>query len=147
MQDARDAVERVARVSYGRLIAYLSVRSKDIAIAEDALSEAFATALRTWPSSGIPDRPEAWLLTTARRVLGHGERSRRIREGAVPMIELAYEQAMARAAPEFPDERLKLLFVCSHPDIEASARTPLMLQAVLGLDARWCSTAPLRVRR
>jgi RNA polymerase sigma-70 factor, ECF subfamily len=135
MQDARDAVERVARASYGRLIAYLSVRSKDIAIAEDALSEAFATALRTWPSSGIPDRPEAWLLTTARRTLGHGERSRRIREGAVPMIELAYEEAMARAAPEFPDERLKLLFVCSHPDIEAAARTPLMLQAVLGLDA------------
>lgn len=135
MEDARDAVERVARVSYGRLIAYLSVRSKDIAIAEDALSEAFATALRTWRGSGIPDRPEAWLLTTARRVLGHRERGRRIREGAVPMIELAYEEAMARAAPEFPDERLKLLFVCSHPDIEAAARTPLMLQAVLGLDA------------
>ena len=65
MEDARDAVESVARASHGRLIAYLSVRSKDIAIAEDALSEAFATALRTWPASGIPDRPEAWLLTTA----------------------------------------------------------------------------------
>jgi len=135
MEGARDAVESVARASYGRLIAYLSVRSKDIAIAEDALSEAFATALRTWPASGIPDRPEAWLLTTARRALGHGERSRRIRDAAVPMIELAYEEAMTRSAPEFPDERLKLLFVCSHPEIDPSARTPLMLQAVLGLDA------------
>lgn len=135
MANARDAVESVARASYGRLIAFLSVRSRDIAIAEDALSEAFAAALRTWPEGGVPDRPEAWLLTTARRVLGHGERSRRIRETAAPMIELAYEETMARTTPDFPDERLKLLFVCSHPEIEPAARTPLMLQAVLGLDA------------
>lgn len=135
MKDARGAVETAARASYGRLVAYLSVRSRDVAIAEDALSEAFAAALRTWPRSGVPDRPEAWLLTTARRILGHGERSRRVQQGAAPMIELAYEEAMARAAPEFPDERLKLMFVCSHSEIEPASRTPLMLQTVLGLDA------------
>lgn len=135
MDGARDAVDSVARASYGRLIAFLCARSRDITIAEDALSEAFATALRVWPASGVPDRPEAWLLTTARRVLGHGERGRRVRESALPMIELAYEEAMARSTPDFPDERLKLLFVCSHAEIDPSARTPLMLQAVLGLDA------------
>ncbi|MDZ4759950.1 MAG: DUF6596 domain-containing protein [Alphaproteobacteria bacterium] len=134
-QDARGAVEAAARISYGRLLAYLSVRSRDLSASEDALSEAFAAALRVWPVAGVPDRPEAWLLTTARRVLSHGERHHRIRQGAAPMIELAYEEAHARAAPDFPDERLKLLFVCAHPDIEPAARTPLMLQTVLGLDA------------
>lgn len=133
--DARGAIEAAARVSYGRLVAYLSVRSRDIGAAEDALSEAFAAALRTWPETGVPDKPEAWLLTTARRVLGHGERGARVRQFALPMIELAYEEAQARTTPEFPDDRLKLLFVCAHPEIEPDARTPLMLQAVLGLDA------------
>lgn len=139
--DARGAVEAAARISYGRLVAWLSVRSRDIAAAEDALSEAFAAALRTWPDTGVPEKPEAWLLTAARRVLGHGERSARVRQTALPMIELAYEEAQARIAPDFPDERLKLLFVCAHPQIEPAARTPLMLQTVLGLDANRIAAA------
>ncbi|MDP3493963.1 MAG: sigma factor [Hyphomonadaceae bacterium] len=135
MDGARSAIETAARASYGRLIAYLSVRSRDVAIAEDALSEAFAAALRTWPETGVPETPEAWLLTAARRVVGHDTRHQRVRHAALPAIELAYEEAMTRTSPEFPDDRLRLMFVCSHPEIDAGARAPLMLQTVLGLDA------------
>jgi RNA polymerase sigma-70 factor (ECF subfamily) len=65
--EAGRAAERVARESYGRLVAVLAARTRDLAGAEDALSEAFAAALRTWPVNGVPDNPVAWLLTVARR--------------------------------------------------------------------------------
>src|SRR5690554_5365896 len=58
--------ESVARTSYGRLLALLAAPTGDIALAEDALADAFERALRTWPDSGVPDNPEAWLLTVAR---------------------------------------------------------------------------------
>jgi RNA polymerase sigma-70 factor (ECF subfamily) len=63
------AIERVARESYGRLVAYLSSHTHDVAGAEDALSEALVAALTTWPRDGVPQNPEAWLLTTARHSL------------------------------------------------------------------------------
>src|ERR1700678_2270350 len=62
-------VERVARESYGRLVAYLSSHTRDVASAEDALSNALVKALTTWPRNGVPQSPEAWLLTTARHSL------------------------------------------------------------------------------
>src|SRR5207249_11670533 len=65
--EAARAAERVARESYGRLVAFLAARTRDVAGAEDALSEAFAAALRLWPMDGVPDNPDAWLLTAARR--------------------------------------------------------------------------------
>lgn len=132
---ARQAAEAAARASYGRLLALLASRSRDITAAEDALSEAFAAALRVWPDQGVPDRPEAWLLTAARRNLGHAARAQGVRTAATGMLDVAYEEAAARESPDFPDERLKLLFVCSHPAIDETIRTPLMLQTVLGLDA------------
>ena len=57
--DARRAVERAARESYGRLVAYLAARSRDVAAAEDALADAFRAALETWPEAGVPEKPEA----------------------------------------------------------------------------------------
>jgi RNA polymerase sigma-70 factor (ECF subfamily) len=66
---ARAAAEAVARASYGKLVAYLAARTRDVAGAEDALSEAFAAALADWPVRGVPDMPEAWLMTAARRRL------------------------------------------------------------------------------
>jgi predicted RNA polymerase sigma factor len=67
--DANRALERAARESYGRLVAFLAARSRDVAAAEDALSDAFRSALETWPRTGVPDNPDAWLLTAARRRL------------------------------------------------------------------------------
>src|SRR5499425_2182705 len=68
-EKAQRAVERVARESYGRLVAYLSAQTQDVAGAEDALSEALLKALTAWPRDGVPQNPEAWLLTAARRSL------------------------------------------------------------------------------
>lgn len=126
-----------ARASYSRLVAYLAARTRDVATAEDALSEAFRAALETWPSRGVPDRPEAWLLTAARRRVIDMSRRKSVRDQAAPTLTLLTEEATERAASEseFPDERLKLLFICAHPAIDVGARTPLMLQTVLGLDA------------
>ncbi len=125
--------ERAARDSYGRLLALLSARGLGVAAAEDALAEAFRAALETWPRDGVPRSPEAWLLVAARRNLGRMARHGAVRaahEGT--LIMLADELA---ERPDFPDERLRLLFVCAHPAIDEAVRTPLMLQTVLGLDA------------
>jgi RNA polymerase sigma-70 factor (ECF subfamily) len=67
--EARSTAEAVARRSYGKLVAFIAARSHDLAAAEDALSEAFASALQSWPQNGCPANPEAWLLTVARRKL------------------------------------------------------------------------------
>src|SRR5712691_10170969 len=66
-KDTRRTIERVARESYGRLVAYLSVHTHDLASAEDALSDALVSALNHWPQDGVPKNPDAWLLTAARR--------------------------------------------------------------------------------
>ena len=65
--DTHCAIEREARDSYDRLIAFLAVRSRDVAAAEEALAGAFLAALETWPRTGVPEKPEAWLLTVARQ--------------------------------------------------------------------------------
>lgn len=142
-QIARRAAEAAARDSYGRILAYLAARARNIAACEDALADAFRAALETWPLRGVPDRPEAWLLTAARRNLAHIWRHENVRTAAAPdLAVLAPEEAQdISAAPAIPDERLKLLFVCAHPAIEQSARTPLMLQTVLGLDAARIASA------
>jgi predicted RNA polymerase sigma factor len=137
-------IERVARESYGRLVAYLSVHTRDLSSAEDALSEALVKALATWPLSGVPQNPEAWLLTTARHSLIDVVRHQRVVAESEPTVQLLRENHMETTFSEnFPDERLKLLFVCAHPAIDASVHTPLMLQSVLGLDAARIASAYL----
>jgi len=133
---AHRTIERVARESYGRLVAYLSVHTHDLAAAEDALSEALLKALTAWQQDGIPQNPEAWLLTTARHSIIDAVRHQRVVLESEPTLQLMQEKFMEATFPtEFPDERLKLLFVCAHPAIDPNMHTPLMLQAVLGLDA------------
>lgn len=142
---ARAAAERVARESFSRLVAYLTRRAGDVAAAEDALSAAFASALRVWPQTGPPRSPEAWLLTAARRELGHAERRRRVATAAEAEIQRAIAEreaaAAARPGASIPDERLGLLLLCAHPEVDPEIRTPLMLQTVLGLDAKAIGSA------
>ncbi|MGH9486682.1 MAG: RNA polymerase sigma factor [Terriglobales bacterium] len=134
--EAHREVERAARSSYGRLLAYLSARTCDLATAEDALGDALLAALRTWPRDGVPARPEAWLLTAARNVLADARRHRGVMAAAESALRLLHRRAqLAPEVIEFPDERLKLLFVCAHPALDPALRAPLMLQTVLGLDA------------
>jgi len=130
-------IESIARNSYGRLIAYVASRSGDVAGAEDALNDAFLAALERWPIDGVPQKPEAWLLHVARNRMIDAARHKQVREKSEPFLQQIAEEAqsVATAHDNFPDERLKLLFVCAHPAIESAARTPLMLQTVLGIDA------------
>ena len=139
-QDAYAAAEAVALRSRGKLIAYLAARFGDVAAAEDALSEAFASALSVWPEQGCPDNPEAWLLTAARRKLI--DQFRRNRETSSDDESEQLADAMIAAADgEFPDRRLALLFACAHPAIDPVIRAPLMLQVVLGLEAARIASA------
>src|SRR5882762_6741008 len=135
-EDTHRTIERVARETYGRLVAYLSVDTHDLASAEDALSNALVSALSHWPQDGVPQNPEAWLLTAARRSLIDVIRHQRVVLESEPALKLLKENAMETiVAAELPDERVKLLFVCAHPAIDPAMHTPLMLQTVLGLDA------------
>src|SRR6267142_1005130 len=135
-EDTHRTIERVARESYGRLVAYLSVQTHDLASAEDALSNALLSALTHWPQDGVPQNPEAWLLTAARRSVIDVVRHQRVAQASEPTLKLLKEDSMeTMLGTDFPDERLKLLFVCTHPAIDPAMHTPLMLQTVLGLDA------------
>jgi predicted RNA polymerase sigma factor len=135
-ENTHRTIERVARESYGRLVAYLSAHTHDVGSAEDALSDALIAALATWPRDGVPQNPEAWLLTAARRSFIDLVRHRQVALASEPtLLLLREEREEMTLSVEFPDERLKLLFVCAHPAIDPAMHTPLMLQTVLGLDA------------
>lgn len=129
--EARAAATAAARDAYGRLLAWLAWQWRDIAAAEDALADAFATALARWPRDGVPDSPEGWLMTAAKRNLLKADRSRRRTEARA----LALPTPGAARTEAVPDARLRLLFVCAHPAIDPTIRSALMLQTVLGLDA------------
>ncbi len=144
-EQARSTAEEVARRSYGKLVAFLAARTHDVAAAEDALSEAFASALAGWPRKGCPANPEAWLLTVARRKMIDSYRGQR-REILGDELELTVEglgaAAIAAEAPtQIPDQRLALMFVCAHPAIDAGIRAPLILQVILGLNAEAIASA------
>jgi dihydrofolate reductase len=102
---ARRAAEAVARRSYGRLVAFLAARTRDVAAAEDALSEAFAAALADWPRSGCPANPEGWLMTVARRKLIDAARRRGSAEAAAAQVRLLAEGLAAVEEAGIPDRR------------------------------------------
>jgi RNA polymerase sigma-70 factor (ECF subfamily) len=139
---AQLTADAVARRSYGKLVAFLAARTRDVASAEDALSDAFAAALADWPRNGCPQNPEAWLLTAARRKLIDAGRRRHTSDAAVPQLQLLAEELEAASAErEIPDRRLALMFACAHPAIDPEVRAPLMLQVVVGLDAKTIASA------
>jgi predicted RNA polymerase sigma factor len=139
---AYSTAEAVARRSYGKLVAYLAARTRDVAVAEDALSEAFTSALADWPRNGCPSNPEAWLLTAARRKFI--DMTRRRHSNIMLDEDLQQIAAVLSASPadtDIPDRRLALMFACAHPAIDPGIRAPLILQVVLGLDAARIASA------
>src|SRR5262249_49973317 len=141
--DVRATAEAVARRSYGKLVAFLAARTRDVAGAEDALSEAFAAALADWPASGVPQSPEAWLITVARRRLIAAAGRGRSADAAADHVQLIADELEAAASSEGPmrDDRLPLMFACAHPAIEPGIRAPLILQTILGFDAATIASA------
>src|SRR5277367_3904855 len=125
-EQARSTADAVARRSYGKLVAFLAARTRDVAAAEDALSEAFASALVDWPRNGCPDNPEAWLLTVARRKTIDAARRGDTREAAGADLKLLAEglEAAAAESASIPDRRLALMFACAHPAIDAAVIAP-----------------------
>jgi len=142
---AHAAAETVARGGYGKLVAFLAARTHDVAAAEDALSEAFAAALTDWPATGVPEKPEAWLLTVARRKAIDASRRHRSKEVASDHLRLMARELQAMEATagkaSIPDERLALMFACAHPAIDQGIRAPLILQTLLGFDAAAIASA------
>ncbi|MEX3842323.1 RNA polymerase sigma factor [Paraburkholderia sp. BR10882] len=138
---AHPIAEAVARRSYGKLVALLAMRTRDVAAAEDALADAFAAALTDWPEQGCPASPEAWLLTVARRRAIDGARHRHVGDAVVNQLAILAEEIDECEPGALPDRRLALLFACTHPALEAAIRTPLMLQVVLGLEAKTIASA------
>ncbi len=124
-----------ARESYGKLIAILAARTRDVAAAEDALADAFAAALAQWPKDDVPTNPTGWLLTVARRSAGHAAARRETAARSLAMVQMLEDERNDPALHSFGDDRLKLMFACTHPAIAEDAQAPLMLQTVLGLDA------------
>jgi RNA polymerase sigma-70 factor (ECF subfamily) len=138
---AAAAAETAARRSYGRLLAWLAWQWRDVAAAEDALAEAFASALAGWPRDGVPASPDAWLLTAARRQLLGAARRQRLADDPTLTVLWPDEHQPAPEVPALPDTRLRLMFVCAHPAIAAEVHSALMLQTVLGLDAARIASA------
>jgi RNA polymerase sigma-70 factor, ECF subfamily len=136
-----DQAAMAARQSYGRIVAWLGQRFGNLADAEDAMADALEAALRTWPRSGVPTSPEGWLLTAARRrMIDRVRRAQTISQSAAMIVHLS-EDRMETDADALPDNRLMLMFVCTHPAIDPAIRAPLMLQTVLGLDAQRIASA------
>jgi predicted RNA polymerase sigma factor len=134
--------DAIARRSYGKLVAFLAASTRDVAAAEDALADAFAAALAEWPGSGCPVRPEAWLVTVARRKFIDEVRRHRASQIAANQLQLIAEGLESAAASgEIPDRRLALLFATAHPAVDPGISAPFMLQTALGFDARMIASA------
>lgn len=146
--DAHAAAASAARTSFGRLVSWLAWQWRDIAAAEDAMSEALFKALQRWPREGIPASPDAWLLAVAKRELLQMARHDKVRFDPGVMALLEQQESDGQSADHaleirIPDARLKLLFVCAHPAIDQKTRAALMLQTVLGLQAAEIAPAML----
>ena len=129
-------IETLYRSESGRVLATLVRLLGDLDLAEEAMHEAFAAALESWPQTGIPDRPRPWLISTARFKAIDGMRRRARFDGA--QRDLAdYIEARINEAPldeeEIEDDRLRLIFTCCHPALPPEGQVALTLREVCGL--------------
>ena len=137
MENAHRTIELIARSAYGRLVAFLSAQTRDVASAEDALSDALLEALTAWPRDGVPESPEAW-LSPPRAIASWIRGGARARASGTTNL---LRSVVERARNDEGDRRVSrraprgCYLVCAHPAIDPALHAPLMLQAVLGLEA------------
>ncbi len=140
--DAHEVVDRLFREESGRAVATLIRVLGDFDLAEEAVQEAFVTALETWPSRGVPDNPGAWITTTARnRAIDRLRRRARLREKTRTLERDAeIEAELAALGPDaaedpmlIADDRLRLIFTCCHPALPMDGRVALTLRTLGGL--------------
>lgn len=138
--EVRRAVERVFREEHGAILAGLLRRSKDFELCEGAISDALAVALERWPADGVPQKPGAWIATTAGRKLV--DRLRRARVGDQKLAQIGVDEQegadMVLCEDGFgaADDRLRLVFTCCHPALAHEVRVALTLNALCGLSTR-----------
>ncbi|SDH25284.1 RNA polymerase sigma-70 factor, ECF subfamily [Lentzea fradiae] len=125
-------VEQVFREERGRLLATLVKRFGDLDLAEELTSDAIEAALRHWPVDGVPDRPGAWLLTTARRKAVDRLRRDRVHAARLAVLQVEVDRADPPVADGLPDERLELFFTCAHPALPEEDRGALTLRFLAG---------------
>jgi RNA polymerase sigma-70 factor (ECF subfamily) len=130
---AHPEIERVFREQYGRAVAVLVRVFGDIDLAEEAVQDAFTTAVASWPDSGLPPAPAGWIITTARnRAIDRlrREASRTDRHAQAMLL-----QARDEPQGESPvaDDRLRLIFTCCHPSLARGAQVALTLRLLGGL--------------
>lgn len=137
---AADTIEAVFREEWGRLLATLVRWLGDFDLAEEVAADAVATAVERWPAEGVPDRPAAWLLTTARRRAVDLLRRRRIYATKLAILKVEAERAESQPATDpashqamLGDDRLGLFFTCCHPALAPEARVALTLRYLAGL--------------
>ena len=135
MTDAESAVAEAFRQEWGKVVATLIRMTGDWDLAEECAQDAFAAALSRWGTDGVPDRPGAWLTTTARnRAL---DRLRRSKTEAAKLQEVAVlsvpEEPAGWGESGVEDDRLRLMFTCCHPALTLEARVALTLRTLAGL--------------
>ena len=128
--DVADAIAAAHRSDWGKIVAGLIRRTGDWSVAEDATQDAFAAAVVRWPVDGIPDRPAAWLTTTARNRAIDRLRAATRQRSAVQELIMELEPTEPH---EIDDDRLRLIFTCCHPALSLPARVALTLRTVAGL--------------
>ncbi|MFI9151694.1 RNA polymerase sigma factor [Streptomyces sp. NPDC053367] len=126
-------VEGVFRAEYGRAVAVLVRRLGDIDLAEEAVQDAFAEAVRRWPQTGVPPSPTGWIITTARNRAVDRLRREATREERHARAALLYAEDAPPEEGPVRDDRLRLLFTCCHPALAAPARVALTLRLLGGL--------------
>jgi RNA polymerase sigma-70 factor, ECF subfamily len=129
-------IETIYRSESGRVLATLVRLLGDLDLAEEAMHEAFAAALESWPQAGIPDKPRPWLISTARFKAIDGMR-RRVRFDGAQRDLAAYIEERINEAPlneeEIEDDRLRLIFICCHPALPPEGQVALTLREICGL--------------
>jgi RNA polymerase sigma-70 factor (ECF subfamily) len=136
VNELADVVTEVFHREWARLVATLIGSSGDWDLAQECAQEAFTQAWRTWPRDGVPDRPGAWLLTTARRRML--DRLRRDRVGQTKLAEVAaleddHTDPIDVSTDDVPDDRLRLIYTCCHPALAFEAQVALALRTLTGL--------------
>ena len=143
-------IETLYRSESGRILATLVRLLGDLDVAEEAMHEAFAAALDTWPQAGIPDKPRPWLISTA-RFKAIDRMRRRARFDSAQKDLAHYLEARINEAPhedeEIEDDRLRLIFTCCHPSLPPEAHVALTLREVCGLTTEEIAKAFLTTPR
>ena len=136
-QASDEVVDRLFRRESGRAVATLIRAIGDFDLAEEAVQDAFVTALERWPADGVPDNPAAWITTTARnRAIDRLRRDTSGRSKSELVERMRALDEIGQGMPEIPDDRLRLIFTCCHPALAIDARIALTLRTVGGLSTR-----------